>query len=280
MTAPDRYAVFGQPINHSKSPRIHALFAAQTGQNLSYTAQEVGPAEFDQTVTDFFAAGGKGLNCTVPLKELAFRLADRLTPRAQRAKAVNTLWRDAEHGLSGDNTDGLGLIADLTVNHGLALGGQRLLLLGAGGASRGVIAPLLEHQPAQLLIANRTVDKAAAIAAEFADLGAIAACGYPDLTGRQFDLIINATSASLGQKLPPLPSGLLAAGGACYDMAYAKLATPFVTWGQAQAARLSLDGIGMLVEQAAAAFEIWRGVRPDSRAVIALLNQERGGAAS
>jgi shikimate dehydrogenase len=275
---PDRYAVFGHPIGHSKSPRIHTLFAAQTGQDLVYTAQDVPAESFETKVREFLAAGGKGLNCTVPLKELAFRFAGQLSERAERAKAVNTLALLPDGGILGDNTDGVGLVRDLTVNLGLPLAGRRILLLGAGGASRGVLAPLLENAPDRLVIANRTAEKAAQLAAEFADLGPVAGGGFGDLAGQSFDLILNATAASLSGDLPDLPEGILAAGGSCYDLAYGKEPTPFVRWGQAAGAALSVDGVGMLVEQAAEAFHLWRGVRPETGPVIAMLQAERNGA--
>jgi len=271
----EHYAVFGQPISHSKSPRIHNLFAEQTGQLMDYAAQEV-PAEiFAAATTHFFADGGRGLNCTVPLKELAWQYADQLTERARQAKAVNTLARQADDSILGDNTDGIGLLNDLTVNHGIALKGVKILILGAGGAARGILSPLLEQQPSALVIVNRNVGKAQAIAADFAALGEVQACDYAILKDRQFDVIINATSASLSGDLPPLPAALLKAGGSCYDLAYANQATAFVRWGLANNAAHSLDGLGMLVEQAAEAFFIWRGVRPHTSPVIGLLNAER-----
>ncbi|MDD5274024.1 MAG: shikimate dehydrogenase, partial [Methylovulum sp.] len=254
------YAVFGQPIQHSKSPRIHTFFAAQTGQNMSYTAQEVAPKHFSDNVQAFFAHGGLGLNCTVPLKELAFAYADSKTPRALRAKAVNTLKYQPDGLVLGDNTDGCGLVTDLLDNHKLTLTGRRILLLGAGGASRGIIAPLLEQTPATIIIANRTPDKAMQLAAEFQDLGAISGGGFAELNGQHFDLILNATSASLSGQLPPLPEGVLAAGGVCYDLAYGNQPTAFVRWGLAHGAAHSLDGLGMLIEQAAEAFYLWGGV--------------------
>ncbi|MCX7098319.1 MAG: shikimate dehydrogenase [Methylococcales bacterium] len=276
MMAPDRYAVFGHPIAHSKSPRIHALFAGQTGQALDYGAQDV-PAElFSSAVAAFFAEGGKGLNCTIPLKELAWAYADIKTERAQLAKAVNTLALQADGRILGDNTDGLGLVADLTVNHGIRLAGSRVLVLGAGGASRGIIAPLLEQAPSSITLANRTVDKAIGLAGEFAHKGAVIGCGFGDLENQQFDLVINATASSLSGSVPPLPDGLLANNAVCYDLAYGNEPTVFVRWGQQQQAAKSLDGLGMLVEQAAAAFFIWRGIQPQTQPVIALLDAERG----
>jgi len=274
MTAIDQYAVFGHPINHSKSPRIHGLFAEQTGQRLQYRAADVPAEQFRSAVETFFADGGKGLNCTVPLKELAWQFADRLGDRALLAKAVNTLARQADGRILGDNTDGVGLLNDLTINHRIPLRASRILVLGAGGATRGIVAPLLEQAPAQLVIANRTLEKAEAIADEFADLGELHACGYADLNSR-FDVILNATSASLGGDLPPLADDILADGGCCYDLAYANQPTAFVNWGLRHGASLCLDGLGMLVEQAAEAFYLWRDVRPDTRPVIDLLNRER-----
>lgn len=275
MMPTDRYAVFGHPIKHSKSPRIHRLFAAQTGQTLEYIAEEVPAEQFQAAVEAFFAAGGKGLNCTVPLKELAWSYADHKTERAQLSKAVNTLSLQPDGAILGDNTDGIGLVTDLTTNHGIALSGARILILGAGGASRGIILPILEKSPKTLVIANRTKDKAVKLAAEFHGKGPVTGCGFDDLANRQFDLILNATSASLSGQLPPLPTGLLAAGGMCYDLAYGNEPTAFVRWGQDNHAAKSLDGLGMLVEQAAEAFFIWRGVRPKTRPVIELLNSER-----
>jgi shikimate dehydrogenase len=279
MPQPDRYAVFGHPIGHSKSPRIHTLFAGQTGQALVYTAQDVPAESFEISVREFFRNGGKGLNCTVPLKEPAFRIADDLSERAQRAKAVNTLALGPDGRLFGDNTDGLGLVRDLTANLGLAIEGRRILLLGAGGASRGILAPLLELRPARLVIANRTAEKAVNLAEEFGDLGPVAGGGFGDVGGKTFDLILNATAASLGGELPNLPVGVLASGGGCYDLAYGAEPTAFVRWGIQAGASLSVDGIGMLVEQAAEAFCLWRGVRPETRPVIERLNAERGIAA-
>lgn len=273
----DRYAVLGHPIKHSKSPRIHQIFAEQTGQNLSYSAQEVLPEHFQDAVTEFFAQGGKGLNCTVPLKELAWAFASQKTPRAQLSKAVNTLKLEQDGSILGDNTDGVGLVTDLTLNHGIALADKRMLILGAGGASRGIIGPLLEQKPQSLLIVNRTIDKALGLAEEFQTIAPVAGCGFAQLAGQQFDLILNATSASLSSELPPLPPALLAEKGVCYDLAYSNEPTPFVRWGWDQHAIKSLDGLGMLVEQAAEAFFIWRSVRPETQAVIALLNSERTG---
>ncbi|NOQ35008.1 MAG: shikimate dehydrogenase [Methylococcaceae bacterium] len=265
----DNYAVFGQPIKHSKSPKIHQLFAKQTGQVLDYRAEEVGADIFNTTANYFFAKGGKGLNCTVPLKELAYQFADQLTERAEFAKAVNTLALQKDGSILGDNTDGCGLVTDLTVNHQIKLKNTRLLILGAGGATRGIISPIMQQSPTQLVIANRTIAKAIGLAAEFQSLGdSIKGCGFEGLAGMQFDLILNATSASLSNELPPLPKNLLAENGCCYDLAYGNEPTAFVRWGIENNALKSVDGLGMLVEQAAEAFYIWRGIRPDTQAVI------------
>lgn len=276
MNVIDRYAVFGHPIGHSKSPRIHRLFAQQTGQNLKYTAQNVPAEAFETALHEFLRQGGRGLNCTIPLKELAWRIADRCSERARRAKAVNTLTLEADGSMSGDNTDGVGLVRDLHTNLGLVLAGKRLMLLGAGGASRGILQPLLAEQPHSLVIANRTVARGEQLVQEFADTARLSACGFTDLAGQRFDLIINATAASLQGDLPPLPGEVLAVDGACYDLAYGSAPTPFLRWGQEHGAVVSADGLGMLVEQAAEAFWLWRGIRPDSAAVIRLLSEERG----
>ncbi len=275
MTVPDHYAVFGDPIKHSKSPQIHQIFAEQTGQALEYKAQEVPAEQFSEAVAAFFTNGGKGLNCTIPLKELAWAYADVKTERASMAKAVNTLALQPDGSLLGDNTDGIGLVTDLISNHGVTLAGSSILILGAGGASRGIIAPLLEQSVQALVITNRTIDKAINLAAEFQHQGAITGCGFNDLKGQQFDLIINATSTSLTGQLPPLPEALLSKNGVCYDLAYSNEPTVFVKWGDENQALKSLDGLGMLVEQAAEAFFIWRGIRPKTRPVIELLNAER-----
>jgi len=265
----DRYAVFGHPIAHSKSPLIHAAFARQTGQDMTYEAILAPKDGFADSVAQFIAAGGRGANVTVPFKEQAFALANRLSPRAQRAGAVNTLMFDAD-GILGDNTDGAGLVADLTRNLRCPLAGKRILLLGAGGAARGVIEPLLDEQPAALVIANRTVSRAQ----ELADLfnRGVRACGF-DALDTPFDLIINATAASLAGELPPLSPRVFTAGTLAYDMMYGR-DTPFLAFARAHGAA-NADGLGMLVEQAAEAFYLWRGVRPDTAAVIASLRQDR-----
>ena len=275
MTILDRYAVFGHPIGHSKSPRIHRLFAEQTQQQLEYHAQDVPAEQFTSALNDFFRQGGKGLNCTVPLKELAWQHADHLSERAEFSKAVNTLILQKDGSIRGDNTDGLGLVADLNINHQISLQNTRILILGAGGATRGIIQPLMQKLPTHIVIVNRTIEKAITLSQEFAELGDISGCGYDDINHAQFDLIINATSASLTGKLPPLSDSLLAPQGSCYDLAYSNKDTAFVTWGKQQDAKQSLDGLGMLIEQAADAFFLWRGIRPKTTKIIQQLNSER-----
>ena len=273
----DRYAVFGNPIGHSQSPRIHALFAQQTGQDISYQAILAEREGFAEAVSAFIATGAaaaKGANVTVPFKEQAFRLATRRTPRAEAAGAVNTLSFEAG-AIIGDNTDGAGLVRDLKDNLGCAPGGRRILLLGAGGAARGVILPLLLENPAALVIANRTETTAARLSLECARLPGCAVgvkpdgMGFPGLAGRAFDLIINATSAGLTGAVLPLPTSVFAPGCVAYEMVYGR-STPFMDQAQAAGARVA-DGLGMLVEQAAEAFFVWRGLRPDTAPVLATL---------
>jgi shikimate dehydrogenase len=269
----DSYVVFGNPVGHSKSPAIHRLFAEQTGQQLSYTALLAPLEDFANCALGFFK-GGLGANVTVPFKEDAFRLADRLTGRAQRAGAVNLLSKLPDGTLLGDNSDGEGLVRDLTINCRVTLAGQRILLLGAGGAVRGVLEPLLGEKPASLVIANRTVEKAEQLAQAFAELGPVAAASF-DWLEEPVDVIINATSASLAGELPPISASLIRPGHTvCYDMMYGKEPTTFLRWAAEHGAALALDGFGMLVEQAAVAFEAWRGVRPDTAPVLKTLRAQ------
>jgi shikimate dehydrogenase len=269
----DRYAVVGNPVAHSKSPLIHAEFARQTGQDLEY-GRLLAPLDgFRATVEQFRSSGGKGLNVTLPFKLEAFELAQRRSERALDAAAVNTLKFESD-GIYGDNTDGVGLVRDLEANLGIAITGKRLLLMGAGGAAQGVMAPLLAARPAALVVGNRTVDKAQRLAARFrARLPdrAVRASSYRDLAGEQFDLVINATSASLRDTVPELPLGVFAPGSAAYDMMYGKGLTPFLELAQRQGAGRLADGLGMLVEQAAESFFVWRDVRPLTAPVIAML---------
>lgn len=269
MTHPlDRYAVIGNPIEHSKSPQIHHAFAEQTGEQLKYTRILGEPGHFTEQVSSFMAAGGRGLNVTVPFKEDAWRLMDERSLRAETAQAVNTIIRLADGRLRGDNTDGIGLVRDLCENLGAILRDTRILLLGAGGASRGVLRPLLETEPRRVTIANRTASKAADLAADLVELGPVDGCGFDALAGQCFDLIINATAAGLAGRVPAIPDNLLAEDGWCYDMMYGNKPTAFMHWGEAQGAAKNVDGLGMLVEQAAESFYLWRGVRPDTGPVI------------
>jgi shikimate dehydrogenase len=264
----DRYAVIGNPVAHSKSPWIHAAFARATGQELEYGRIEAPLGGFAQALERFRAGGGRGLNVTLPFKEQAFRCCTRTTGRARAAQAVNTLVLDA--GILGDNTDGIGLARDLSQNLGVELAGKTLLLMGAGGAAQGVLGALLEARAAQLVIANRTPAKALALAARFA---AVSACGYEELAGRSFDIVINATSAGLAGEAPALPRGVLGEHTLAYDMVYGR-DTPFLAAARAAGAR-ACDGLGMLVEQAAESFFVWRGVRPQTRPVLEALRGSR-----
>lgn len=265
---PRRYAVMGNPVAHSKSPRIHQLFAAQFGFRLEYDAIQVDPGGFVQAVGNFQAAGGAGLNVTVPFKLEAFRLAQILSERARRAQAVNTLRFDAD-GVFGDNTDGIGLVNDITLNLGVQLAGRRVLLLGAGGAARGALTALAESRPTALFVANRTASRARALAAE---LGGATGGGFEDTEG-SYDAVINATAASLASALPPLREGVFAPGALAYDMMYGDGAKPFLDWARAHGAARVTDGLGMLVEQAAESFFLWHGKRPETRSVVAKLRR-------
>ncbi len=270
----DRYAVLGNPVGHSQSPAIHALFAAQTGQRLSYEAILAPRDGFAETLRRFIAAGGRGANVTVPFKEEAWRLCDRRSSRAEAAGAVNTLSFVAGR-IEGDNTDGAGLVRDITVNLGLAIRDHCVVLLGAGGAARGVILPLLLEEPAALVIANRTKDKALRLAAEFAALPGcavgvrVSGCGLSDLSGHACDTVINATSAGLAGASLGLPDGLMAPGVLAYDLVYGR-ETPFMAAARTAGARVA-GGLGMLVEQAAESFFLWRGLRPETAPVLAQL---------
>ncbi len=264
----DHYAVFGNPIAHSKSPLIHTAFARQTGQDMVYTALLAPRDGFFECVAAFRAGGGAGANVTVPFKEQAFALATRRSARAEAAGAVNTLLFQGME-IFGDNTDGVGLINDLERNLHLTLTGRRILLMGAGGAARGVVLPLLQQRPATLFIVNRTAERAKELAARFQHAGPVQGGGYDALAGASYDIVINATAASLTNELPPLPQGIFAADALAYDMMYGR-ETPFLAFARASGARTA-DGLGMLVEQAAEAFMLWRGVRPDTAPVIAML---------
>ena len=271
----DKYAVFGNPIAHSQSPDIHRQFAEQTGQDLSYSKQLVAEDGFEAAANAFFASGGKGLNITVPFKQDAYAYVARTTPRARRAGAVNTLSLEADGTILGDTTDGVGLVSDIVNNLGWEIRHKRVLVLGAGGAVRGALEPLLEQQPQHIVIANRTVDKALQLSKGFAEFGYLLGCGFDMLGEQQFDLIINGTSAGLQGELPPLPDSLIDASGttACYDMLYGAEPTPFIQWAAQRGAQVS-DGLGMLVGQAAESFALWRGVRPETAPLIANLRDQ------
>jgi len=264
----DHYAVFGNPIKHSKSPLIHQLFAKQTHQSLIYTAELAEIGQFSQAVKKFIQHNGKGLNVTVPFKEDAWQLATLHSNRARRAGAVNTLKLLDNNKLFGDTTDGVGLVNDLIHNHQLLLKNKSILIIGAGGAVRGVLEALLEQQPASLLIANRTASKAQQLVQDFSDLGNINGCGLDAIDNAAFDVIINGTSASLQGDLPPLPSTIFKADSCSYDMMYAAQPTVFMQWSIDNGAAQIFDGLGMLVEQAAEAFYIWRGIKPETGSII------------
>ena len=273
MTIIDKYAVFGNPIKHSRSPQIHRAFAKQTGQRLSYRSHQVELGKFADAASSFFANGGKGLNITVPFKIDAFNFADHTSERARLAGAANTLALKEDGSIFGDNTDGAGIIRDVCDNLGWSVTGKRVLLLGAGGAIRGILAPLIGLNPSHLLIANRTVKTARQLAKDFSNVGPVSACSFEALHANHFDLIINGTSASLAGELPPLPSDALTDEGCCYDMMYSDQPTPFMRWGAENAAWAVSDGLGMLVEQAAESFSIWRGIRPETERVIEAIRE-------
>ncbi|WP_444911849.1 shikimate dehydrogenase [Microbulbifer sp. PAAF003] len=268
----DRYAVVGNPIEHSLSPEIHRAFVTQTGEDIDYSKLLAPLDGFVNYARTFFAEGGCGLNVTVPFKLQAFEMADNLTERAASVGAVNTLALTEGGKILGDNTDGAGLVFDICTNLGWKIKDRKVLLLGAGGAARGALLPILAEKPAHLHIANRTAEKAVQLAAEFSQLGELSGGGLEELRGC-YDLIINASSASLGGVLPPLPEGCVASLGKAYDMMYAAEPTPFLQWARGQGAE-SADGLGMLVEQAAESFLLWRGVRPETAPIMAKLRRD------
>jgi shikimate dehydrogenase len=274
--AVDQYGVFGHPVGHSLSPFIHGVFARDTGQQMTYRAYDVAPEEFTERVQGFFADGGRGLNITLPHKIAAVEVAQELTARAAHAAAVNTLALQGDNVILGDNTDGGGLVRDLCDNLGLIITQRRVLILGAGGATRGVLAPLLGLGPAIVVIANRTPARAEALAAAFADLGVTQGVGFEYVGETPFDLIINATSASLSGDIPPIPAEAIGAQTVCYDLAYGRSAMAFVRWAQQSGCVRAVQGLGMLVEQAAESFRVWRGVRPQTAQVLAALKERFG----
>jgi shikimate dehydrogenase len=270
---PDQYGLVGHPIAHSWSPFIHGMFAKAAAQNLVYRLFDIHPDDFRRETLRLLTGGVRGLNVTLPHKQAAAELVNELTPRAARAQAVNTIAFFEDTTLLGDNTDGVGLTCDLERNLQIDLADKRVLILGAGGAARGVIAPLCERDLRSLTVANRTPFKARKIAAEFADVGQIQGCTFAELEGPSFDLIINATAASLQGVMPELPDGLVDEGTVCYDMAYGRGHTPFTRWASSLNARRISKGWGMLVEQAAESFLLWRGIRPSTAPVLAALAQ-------
>ena len=267
-SAPDRYALVGHPVEHSRSPLIHQLFARQTGDNLTYELIDALPEQFETAVLGFAAAGGRGLNITVPHKEAAFALCRAHGPEAAAARAVNTISFTAA-GPRGDNTDGIGFIRDVIVNHEVPVTGKRCMVLGAGGAARGIIGPILEQHPECLVVANRTLDRAEALAADLGSPAGLSISSFDDLDeAGDFDIVVNATSAGLRGEQPPFPPGLVSRTTFCYDLAYSLKPTPFVLWAEANGAGRAVQGWGMLVEQAAESFAIWRGKRPETRPIL------------
>lgn len=268
----DQYAVVGNPINHSLSPQIHTLFADETEQELSYRALQLEPERFGDQIRKLQTSGFKGVNVTVPFKREAWELADILSPRAKDAGAVNTLIFRPDGRIAGDNTDGIGIIRDLIINHSVLLEHRKILILGAGGAVRGVLGPILAKKPGLLTIANRTLEKAQKLAEDFYYVWDVQASTYEELGRENYDLIINGTSAGLNGEVPPIPDTILGPNSVCYDMMYnAKEKTAFVQWAMERGALRAFDGLGMLVEQAAESFYIWRGIRPQTALVIQML---------
>lgn len=270
MNLIDRYAVVGNPVSHSLSPKIHRLFALQTQQSISYETIELPLDNFAAQIRELQLQGMKGLNVTVPFKQQAWEICDQRTPRAETAGAVNTIIFNEDGSIVGDNTDGTGLVRDLEKNHRIAIHHCKILILGAGGAVRGILEPLIALAPDSITIANRTPDKARQLVSDFQSRTGINACGYDDLGMDKYDLIINATAAGINNQVPPVPASVLASHSICYDMMY-KLDEPtaFVRWAQNHEAAEAIDGLGMLVEQAAESFSIWRGVAVDSAVIIA-----------
>lgn len=269
-----RYAVIGNPIGHSLSPQIHQAFAQQVQISLHYEAIEIAEDDFENGLNDLRQQGFKGLNVTVPFKQKAWQICDRRSPRAEDSGAVNTLIFQSSNEIAGDNTDGVGLTRDLVKNRNALIKRRKILLLGAGGAVRGVLPSLLALSPESLTVANRTVEKAELLAEDFHEIGNVIPCGFDDLGRDKFDLIINGTSAGLSRQVPPVPDEVLGINSICYDMMYdIKGNTAFVEWAQSRGASRAFDGLGMLVEQAAESFFIWHGVRVDTKIVIDSIRQ-------
>jgi len=270
---PGRYALFGHPVSHSWSPFIHGMFARQFDHVVDYRLCDVDPASFRRTVIDFFVEGGGGANITLPHKPAAAEIVNELSARAERARAVNTIIRRSPTELLGDNTDGAGLVTDLIGNLGVTISGSRLLVLGAGGAVRGVLAPLLEQEPREVRIANRTRERALRLRDEFSDLGEISATTFDEVDDRPWDIVINATAASLAGEVPALPPRTIGHETVCYDMAYGRGDTAFMRWATERGSSRSYKGWGMLVEQAAESYRLWHGVRPATKPVLDALER-------
>lgn len=266
------YAVFGNPISHSKSPLVHRLFAKQFGINLEYRAVQIDVGGFEQAVSAFQAGGGRGINVTIPFKFNAYRLVDRLSERAGTAGAVNTIIFDEV--MSGDNTDGIGLVTDIETNCGVKIEGRNILIVGAGGATRGILGPMLDRNPLATTVANRTKDKAMQLAVEFSRFGEISGCGLDEVSGRSHDIVINATSTELTGALPAVSPRIFENAELAYDLMYGAERTLFMKWGRGNGARMISDGLGMLVEQAAESFLIWHGQKPETGSVIETVRQK------
>jgi shikimate dehydrogenase len=270
-SGPGRYVLFGHPVSHSWSPFIHGLFARQFDHVVDYKVQDVAPGSFRHAVINFFVQGGGGANVTLPHKPAAAEIVNELSARAERARAVNTIVRRSSTELYGENTDGAGLVTDLTRNLDVKVHGAHLLVLGAGGATRGVLAPLLEEEPREVRIANRTPERAEALREEFSDLGEISSSGFDAIEDRPWDIIINATAASLAGEVPELPGRVVGRETVCYDLAYGRGDTIFMRWAQERGSQRAYKGWGMLVEQAAEAYLLWHGVRPETKPVMGAL---------
>jgi shikimate dehydrogenase len=270
---PGRFALFGHPVSHSWSPFIHGLFARQFDHILDYKLRDVDPTSFRRAVIDFFVEGGGGANVTLPHKPAAAEIVNTLSARAERARAVNTIIRKSPTELLGDNTDGAGLVTDLVTNLGVTVAGSRLLILGAGGAVRGVLAPLLEQEPREIHVANRTPERAQRLRDEFSDLGELSASSFDQIDDRPWDIVINATAASLLGEVPALPPRTVGRDTVCYDMAYGRGETAFMRWARERGSTRACKGWGMLVEQAAESYRLWHGVRPATRSVLDALER-------
>jgi shikimate dehydrogenase len=272
-SGPGRFVLFGNPVSHSWSPFIHGMFARQFDHVVDYKVQDVAADRFRHAVINFFVEGGGGANVTLPPKPAAAEIVNDLSARAERARAVNTIVRRSATELYGENTDGVGLVTDLSRNLGVTIGGARLLILGAGGATRGVLAPLLEQEPREIRIANRTPERAQRLRDEFTDLGEISASGFAEVDDRPWDIVINATAASLAGEVPELPGRAIGRDTFCYDMAYGRGDTAFMRWATGRGSKRSYKGWGMLVEQAAESYLLWHGVRPETKTVVAALER-------